>query len=106
MSQTDHLSSELCRDSFSGDDFTPEDLDNEIAVILVQLGFVYQLQGKHDDAMKLYTTALKSKYVPLPLLHRHSQETVMSLLSFFLLRSNPGHPMTWCLQLLLTTLSP
>jgi hypothetical protein len=31
--------------------------------VLVQLGFVYQQQGKNEDALNLYTAALKSKYV-------------------------------------------
>jgi signal recognition particle subunit SRP72 len=55
------LSEKLCRETFSGEDFTEEDLNNEIAVVLVQLGFVYQQQGKNEDALNLYTAALKSK---------------------------------------------
>jgi len=55
------LSEELCRKAFSGDDFTQEELEEELAPVLVQQGLVHQLLGQTDEALNLYTAALKSK---------------------------------------------
>lgn len=56
---------ELCRKAFSGDDFTQEELEEELAPVLVQQGLVHQLLGQTDEALNLYTAALKSKYTSL-----------------------------------------
>ena len=40
-----------------------EDIESELGVVRTQLAYTYQLQGKNDDAQKLYNQVLKSKYV-------------------------------------------
>ncbi len=51
---------ELCREGFDEEE-EQEEVENEVAPILVQLAYVHQLQGHQDEATKLYTTVLKNK---------------------------------------------
>lgn len=52
---------EMCTKTFEDDQEDPEALDNEIAVIRVQLGFCLQKLGKSDDALKIYNNVIKTK---------------------------------------------
>lgn len=53
---------ELCRKSMEEDgDVTEEELESELGVLRVQLGYTCQIQGKDDEAMKLYNQVLKSR---------------------------------------------
>ncbi|XP_014675381.1 PREDICTED: signal recognition particle subunit SRP72-like [Priapulus caudatus] len=52
----------LCRKGFEGDeDATEEEIDAELEIIRVQLGYVLQMQGKPEQALKLYNQVLKQK---------------------------------------------
>ncbi|XP_032220654.1 signal recognition particle subunit SRP72 isoform X2 [Nematostella vectensis] len=52
----------LCRKSLEEDsDITEEDIEAELGVARTQLGYTYQIQGKNEDAMKLYNQVLKNK---------------------------------------------
>lgn len=43
------------------EEYEEADIDREMAIITVQLGYVYQLQGKIVEALELYYGILKSK---------------------------------------------
>lgn len=45
------------------DDYTEADIEQELAVIVAQLAYVYQLQGKTDQAVELYQSIVKSRYL-------------------------------------------
>lgn len=38
-----------------------EEREEELAVILTQLGYTYQLQGRSKDALEIYKSLLNSK---------------------------------------------
>jgi signal recognition particle subunit SRP72 len=44
------------------DEYTEADIEQELAVIVVQLAYVYQLQGKTEQAIELYQSIVKSRY--------------------------------------------
>lgn len=44
-------------------DVAEDEIESEMGVVRTQLAYTYQLQGKNDDAQKLYNQVLKSKYV-------------------------------------------
>ncbi|KAI9279018.1 hypothetical protein BC943DRAFT_284326 [Umbelopsis sp. AD052] len=50
----------ICRESMIRDDYTEADIEQELAVIVAQLAYVYQLQGKTDQAVELYQSIVKS----------------------------------------------
>ncbi|XP_013417430.1 signal recognition particle subunit SRP72 [Lingula anatina] len=53
---------EMCRQTFSEDaDATEEELEDELAIIRVQLGFALQMQGRTEEALKLYNLVVKQK---------------------------------------------
>ncbi|XP_067036524.1 signal recognition particle subunit SRP72-like [Acropora muricata] len=53
---------ELCEKSLRDDpDIGEEEFEAEMGIVRVQLAYVYQLQGKNDEAQKLYNQVLKSK---------------------------------------------
>ncbi|KAJ7392451.1 Signal recognition particle core component [Desmophyllum pertusum] len=53
---------ELCQTSLQDDpDIAEEEIESEMGVVRTQLAFTYQLQGKNEDAQKLYNQVLKSK---------------------------------------------
>ncbi|GAB5589568.1 Signal recognition particle subunit SRP72 [Umbelopsis nana] len=50
----------ICRESMVRDEYTEADIEQELAVIVVQLAYVYQLQGKTEQAIELYQSIVKS----------------------------------------------
>ena len=53
---------ELCRESFEDDpEATQEEIDAELGVIRVQMGYVLQKMGQNDEALKLYNQVIKQK---------------------------------------------
>lgn len=40
---------------------SPEEHEEELAVISTQLAYTYQLQGRSEDAMKIYKQVVDSK---------------------------------------------
>lgn len=56
--------SAMCKESFADDpDVTPEEVDEELAIIRVQLAYILQYQGKNNEANALYNQVQKHKYV-------------------------------------------
>lgn len=53
----------MCVETFEDEQEDQEALDNEIAIIRIQLGYCLQKLGKHDDALKLYKNLIKTKLV-------------------------------------------
>ncbi|TPX30762.1 hypothetical protein SmJEL517_g05735 [Synchytrium microbalum] len=51
----------LCRDLLMEDEKPEEDIERELAIIVVQLAYVAQLQGQVSEALDLYQGVLKSK---------------------------------------------
>ncbi|OXU27091.1 hypothetical protein TSAR_008396 [Trichomalopsis sarcophagae] len=51
----------LCRDSLEEDGMTEEEIEDELGIIRVQLGYCLQLQGREKEAQALYTAALKKR---------------------------------------------
>ena len=54
-------SEELCRKTLQEEDYTEEEMESELAVVQVQLGYALQLQDKGKEAMGLYNAVLKQK---------------------------------------------
>ena len=53
---------ELCRESFEDDpEAAQEEIDAELGVIRVQMGYVLQKMGQNDEALKLYNQVIKQK---------------------------------------------
>ena len=55
------MAEEKCRVSLQEDDYTEEEIEEEISVIRLQLGCALLLQGKTELAMQHFTTVLKQK---------------------------------------------
>lgn len=51
----------MCKEGLEEDGASEEEIENELGVIRVQLGYCLQLQGREKEAQALYTTALKAK---------------------------------------------
>lgn len=51
----------LCREMLEEDETSEEEIDIELALIRIQLGYVYQKQGRIKESQQLYTTNLKLK---------------------------------------------
>lgn len=49
----------MCKKTFEEED--PELLENEIAIVRIQLGYCLHKLGKTDEALKLYNNVLKIK---------------------------------------------
>lgn len=49
----------MCKKTFEEED--PESLDNEIAIVRIQLGYCLQKLGKVDDASAIYNNVIKTK---------------------------------------------
>jgi hypothetical protein len=64
------------------DDYTEADIEQELAIIVVQLAYVYQLQGKTEQAIELYQSITKSRYRKL---NRVSVDRISSILMMSLL---------------------
>ena len=54
-------SEELYRKTLQEEDYTEEEMESELAVVRVQLGYALQLQDKGREAMGLYNAVLKQK---------------------------------------------
>ncbi|XP_072041807.1 LOW QUALITY PROTEIN: signal recognition particle subunit SRP72-like [Amphiura filiformis] len=51
---------QLCKESLEDDpDMTEEEIEAELGSVRVQKGYILQLQGKTDDAMKIYNQVVK-----------------------------------------------
>ena len=55
------IAEEKCCASLQEDDYTEEEIEEEISVIKLQLGCAFLLQGKTEQAMQQFTTVLKQK---------------------------------------------
>ncbi|RIB04826.1 hypothetical protein C2G38_2221299 [Gigaspora rosea] len=51
----------ICRKSLSDDDYSEEEIEQELGTINVQLAYLYQLQGRTAEAINLYQSVLKFK---------------------------------------------
>jgi signal recognition particle subunit SRP72 len=51
----------LCRESLG--DYDEEEIEQEMAILIVQTAYVYQLLGRIEQARELYHSVLKIKYV-------------------------------------------
>ncbi|CAG8547430.1 12936_t:CDS:10 [Funneliformis caledonium] len=51
----------MCRKSLLSEDYTEDKIEIELGTIKVQLGYVYQLQGKISEAIEIYQSVLKVK---------------------------------------------
>ncbi|KAH0949947.1 hypothetical protein HN011_007482 [Eciton burchellii] len=51
----------MCKEGLEEDGASEEEIENELGVIRVQLGYCLQLQGREKEAQALYTAALKVK---------------------------------------------
>jgi len=51
----------MCKEGLEEDGASEEEMENELGVIRVQLGYCLQLQGREKEAQALYTAALKTK---------------------------------------------
>ncbi|KAJ3088934.1 Signal recognition particle core component [Quaeritorhiza haematococci] len=59
--KTLELARKRCRDLLHEEEYAEEEIERELAIIVVQLGYVYQLQGRVAEAFDLYQGVLKSK---------------------------------------------
>ena len=52
----------MCKEFYqSEEDFDESELENELAIIKVQLAYCLQVLNKNDEALKIYNTVLKNK---------------------------------------------
>ena len=56
-----HKAEELCRESLLEEDYTEEEIESELSVIRIQLGFALQIQHQGKEAASLYGGVLKQK---------------------------------------------
>lgn len=54
-------SEKMCREFLEEDDATAEDIENELAIIRVQLAYCLQKQGRNKEASIIYSEILKNK---------------------------------------------
>ncbi|XP_059612513.1 signal recognition particle subunit SRP72 [Phlebotomus argentipes] len=54
-------SEKLCREYLEEDGATEEDIEDEVAIIKIQLAYCLQMQGKTKEAAAIYVDALKNK---------------------------------------------
>lgn len=52
---------ELCRQSLQEEDYTDDEIEGELAVIRLQMGYSLQMQLKSKEALALYSQVLKQK---------------------------------------------
>ncbi|XP_034235450.1 signal recognition particle subunit SRP72 [Thrips palmi] len=55
------LSEKMCREMLEEDGSTEDEIEEELAIIRVQLAYCLQLQGREKEAQGIYTAALKRK---------------------------------------------
>lgn len=70
------LSEKICREMLEEDGSTEEEIQDELAIIKVQLAYCLQMQGKIKDAAAIYTEALKHKSSDVALVAVASNNTV------------------------------
>jgi signal recognition particle subunit SRP72 len=51
----------VCTESLTEDGDSEEDIQNELAVIMVQLGYCLQMINNEEEALAVYNDTLKSK---------------------------------------------
>lgn len=51
----------MCRELLEEDGMTEEEIEEELGIIKIQLGYCLQLQGRDKEAQTLYTNVLKTK---------------------------------------------
>lgn len=69
-------SEKICRDALEEDGATEEDIQDELAIIKVQLAYCLQMQGRIKEAAAIYTDALKHKSSDAALVAVASNNTV------------------------------
>lgn len=69
-------SEKICRDSLEEDGASEEDIQDELAIIKVQLAYCLQMQGRIKEAAAIYTDALKHKSNDVALVAVASNNTV------------------------------
>ncbi|CAG8534408.1 6203_t:CDS:10 [Acaulospora colombiana] len=55
----------MCKESLSEEDYSEEEIEQELSTINVQLAYVFQLQGQISEAIDIYQSVLKSKGVDI-----------------------------------------
>lgn len=55
------IAEKMCKEGLEEDGASEEEIENELGIIRVQLGYCLQLQGREKEAHALYTAALKAK---------------------------------------------
>ncbi|CAH1998677.1 unnamed protein product [Acanthoscelides obtectus] len=66
----------LCREALEEDEAAEEEIDIELALIKVQLAYVYQKQGRIREAHQIYTATLKLKIEDMALIAAASNNVV------------------------------
>lgn len=51
----------MCRDSLEDDGMTEDEIEDELGIIRVQLGYCLQLQGREKEAQALYSAVLQKR---------------------------------------------
>lgn len=54
--------SEVCQSTLQEEGLTAEEIDDELAIIVVQRAFVLQMLGRGDEARKIYDDIQQSRY--------------------------------------------
>ena len=52
---------EVCRNTLLDDDYTEEEIEEELSVVRVQVGYALQTQGRPKEALAVYNAILKQK---------------------------------------------
>jgi len=71
------LCEKLCRETLEEDGATEDEIDIELALMRIQLAYVYQKQGRVKEAQQLYTSALKLKLDDIALVAVASNNVVV-----------------------------
>jgi signal recognition particle subunit SRP72 len=56
-----NLAQQVCRKTLQEDGASEEEIQDELAIVLVQMGYCLQMMGREAEAMELYNSVLKSK---------------------------------------------
>ncbi|CAG8590246.1 10636_t:CDS:10, partial [Ambispora leptoticha] len=68
----------ICRKSLSQEDYSEKEIEQELATIIIQLAYVYQLQGRTNEAIDLYQSVIKSKAADMTVLAIASNNLVVA----------------------------
>lgn len=55
------IAEKMCKEGLEEDGVSEEEIESELGLIRVQLGYCLQLQGREKEAQALYMAALKAK---------------------------------------------